>query len=102
MQIRNEGAGFVRMSNGRRIHLHAFREAMDDRAAATQPSNEYAYLDDLYQRIGTVEVKLKKRQSKNGFDSALDRAAHDREKGRLPTRKEVPLTHHSAEDDLWK
>ena len=98
---RYESAGRVRLSNGRRMSLHAFREAMGDRADASEQSNDYDYLDELYERVETIESELKKRRARAGFPSALDRAAHDREIGRLPAKPEVSLTHHTAEDDLW-
>ena len=98
---RHEGAGRVRLSNGRRMSLHAFQEAMNDRTGVSQQNSNDDHIDDLYERVESIESELKKRRARAGFPSALDRAAHDREIGRLPAKPEVSLTHHTAEDDLW-
>jgi hypothetical protein len=102
--VRQEGAGRVRLANGRRMSYRAFRDSMAEQYpeptfAADEP--EYPEFDELVADVRMLRTDVDRLKGHIEPAQALQRAQADMASGRLYSDAPVSIRTHAVEADLW-
>ena len=98
-----EGAGRVRLANGRRMSLRSFRETMAEQYpeptfASNEPEPEF---DELVADVRTLRKDVDRLRGHVEPREALLRAQADQASGKLHSDAPASIKRHAAEADLW-
>ena len=101
--LKHEGAGRVRLSNGRRMSYRSFRESMAEQypepnIITDEPDPDF---DRLVVQVRDIQSDLDMVKRRLLPAAALERARFDAASGQLLNERTEGIRHHASEGRLW-
>ena len=100
--LSHEGAGRVRLANGRRMSLQSYCETITEQYPVSVPVDEsQPEFDELVADVHTLRHDVERLRGSIEPRTALLRAQADLASGKLHSDVSTSLKRHAAEADLW-